>query len=70
MGFAGWYQDGHDDYYELGSMTADDVAEKLPTELDEAFAISESMREWEMENRDELQAWIEDAVENKKGSDA
>ena len=70
MGFAGWYQDGHDDYYELGSMTADDVAEDLPTELDEAFAISESMREWEQENRDELQAWIEDGAEAKKGQDA
>jgi hypothetical protein len=70
MGFAGWYQDGHDDYYEVGSMTSDQVAEDLPAELDEAFAISESMREWEMENRDELQAWIEDGAEAKKAANA
>ena len=66
MGFAGWYQDGNDDYYEIGSMDSLQVEEELPTELKEAFAISESMLEWELENRDELQAWIEDGAEAKK----
>jgi hypothetical protein len=66
IGFAGWYQDGHDDFYEVGSMTSDQVAEELPVELDETFAISEGMREWELENRDELQAWIEDGVDAKE----
>lgn len=67
MAFAGWYQDGNDDYYELGDMDSQQVADTIPSELDEAFAITENMREWELENRDELQAWIEDAVEAKEG---
>jgi hypothetical protein len=31
-------------------MTSDQVAEDLPSELDEMFGISESMAEWEEEN--------------------
>lgn len=49
MGFAGMYftdPDGQlaDDYYDIGEMTADEVADELPSDLDEAFAISEQMR--------------------------
>lgn len=48
MNFAGVYQDGYDECYELAG-SADEVAEQIPEELDEAFGISENMRDWEDE---------------------
>jgi hypothetical protein len=53
MCFAGIYEDGHDDYYEYGDMNSEQVAEELPSALDEMFCISESMAEWEEENKEE-----------------
>jgi hypothetical protein len=52
MCFAGIYEDGSDDYYELSDMTAAEVAEELPEELDEMFCISENMAEWEEDNKE------------------
>jgi hypothetical protein len=52
MGFCGYWEDGIDDYYEIGDMTADDVAEMLPESLDEMFCISENIREWQEENQE------------------
>ena len=54
MCFAGIWEDGVDDFYELGDCAnADEMAETLPTELDEMFCISENTREWEEENADD-----------------
>jgi hypothetical protein len=53
MAFAGVYEDGTDDYYEYGSMDSAGIAETLPSALDEAFGISESVAEWEAENAEE-----------------
>lgn len=47
--FAGQFFDGSDESYDLSGMTADQVKEELPEELDEEFGISENMREWEEE---------------------
>ena len=47
MAFAGIWCDGDDDYYELSGLSADQVAELLPRELDDSFGISDSMRDWE-----------------------
>ena len=52
MAFAGIYEDGSDNYYDYGGMNSDQVAEELPSELDEMFGISESMAEWEEENQE------------------
>ena len=52
MCFAGIYEDGHDAYYELSGMTSAQVAEDIPSELDEMFGISESMAEYEEENQE------------------
>jgi hypothetical protein len=52
MAFAGIWEDGNDDYYEYGGMTADEIASELPPELDEAFGISEQVAEWEAENEE------------------
>jgi len=53
MCFAGLFDENGDDYYELGEMTADEVAETINPEIDECMCISESMREWEEDNREE-----------------
>ena len=52
MAFCGRWRDGFDDYYELGQMTADEVAAEIDPDIDEQFAISESMAEWEAENEE------------------
>ena len=56
MAFAGIYEDGHDDYYEYGGMSSDQIAEELPAELDDAFGISQDVAQWEEENREEEEA--------------
>ena len=53
MCFAGIYTEGLDDYYELSGMSAADVEQKIPEELDAEFGISENMYEWEAENTEE-----------------
>ena len=53
MGFAGIYDNGDDDYYEYAGMSADEIEEQLPTELDEMFSISQYQRDYEQENEDE-----------------
>ena len=64
MGYAGAYGDGNDEEINLEGMSADDVVNHYP-EIDEAFGISESMREYEAENQEELTAWIKDGAEKK-----
>jgi hypothetical protein len=53
MQFCGCYEGGYDDYYNLGGMDSAEVAETIPSELDEMFYISEQMQEWELENEEE-----------------
>jgi len=63
MAFAGIWEDGSDDYYELGGMTSEQVKDDIPEELDECFEISESIAEWEEEETEELTEWYKDGVE-------
>jgi hypothetical protein len=53
MAFAGVWDNGDDDYYEYGGMTADEIEAELPDDLDEAFGISESVAEYEAEQEEE-----------------
>jgi hypothetical protein len=53
MCFAGVWEDFNDDYYDLGGMNSEQVKEELPEALDEMFAISEYMAEWEEENAEQ-----------------
>ena len=53
MCFAGVWEDGNDDYYDLSGMDSEAVKDQLPTELDEMFCISEYMAEYEAENAEE-----------------
>lgn len=61
--FAGVFEDGMDDYYDLSGMDSGDVQQQLPQELDEAFGISESMAEYESEQEDDVTVWYKDGVE-------
>jgi len=62
MAFAGSYEDGNCDDFSLEGMSADDIERDYP-ELDECFGISESIREYEAMEQEELTAWIKDGVE-------
>jgi hypothetical protein len=64
MAFAGTYSDGNCDDFSLEDMSADDIERDYP-ELDECFGISESIREYEAENEEELTQWIKDGAEKK-----
>ena len=64
MAFAGTYSDGNCDELNLEGMTADEIEKDYP-DLDECFGISESMREYEAENEEELTSWIKDGAEKK-----
>lgn len=66
MAFAGSYSDGNCDDFSLDGMSAEEIEQNYP-EIDEAFGISEQIREWEEENREDedLTEWIKDGVEKK-----
>jgi hypothetical protein len=64
MGYAGEYCDGCDQEINIEGMSADEIEQEHP-ELDEAFGISESIREYEAEEQEELTEWIKDGAEKK-----
>jgi hypothetical protein len=53
MCFVGKWDNGIDEYYEYSGATSETVREMIGAELDDYFAISESMAEWEEENAEE-----------------
>jgi hypothetical protein len=62
MAFAGSYQDGNCDDFSLDGMSADEIEQDYP-EIDEAFGIAESMREYEAMEEEELTEWIKDGAQ-------
>ncbi len=64
MAFAGSYCDGNCDDFGLEGMSADEIEQNYP-ELDEAFCISESIREYEAQEEEELTEWLKDGVEKR-----
>ena len=65
MCYAGIWEDGCDDYYDLSEMNSQEVEDSIPSDLDEAFGISETMREYEAEEQEELTQWIKDGADKK-----
>jgi hypothetical protein len=53
MAFAGVWDNGDDDFYELGGMSSEQVREEIPEALDEMFGISECIAEYEEEENEE-----------------
>jgi hypothetical protein len=64
MGYAGSYDEYGDQEINIEGMSADEIEQNHP-ELDEAFCISESIREYEAEQEEELTAWIKDGADQK-----
>jgi hypothetical protein len=64
MGYAGSYDEHGDQEINIEGMSADEIEQEHP-ELDEAFGISESIREYEAEQEEELTAWIKDGADQK-----
>jgi len=65
MCYAGIWEDGVEDYYDLSEMNSQEVEDSIPSDLDEAFGISETMREYEAEEQEELTQWIKDGADKK-----
>jgi hypothetical protein len=66
MAYCGtWTTEDGDEEFNLEGMSADQVANELPVELDECFGISECIAEYEAENEEELTAWIKDGADKK-----
>ena len=66
MAFAGKWDHGSDDYYEFGSMSADQAESEIPSDVDFAFGITESIREYEAEHQEDLTKWVKEGIEAKK----
>ena len=66
MAFTGLWEDGEDDFYDLSNLSSAEVAQQLPTGLDDLFGISECIAEYEAEQEEEeLTEWIKDGAEKK-----
>jgi len=48
--FAGVYTEGYDNFYDYSELSADEIEEELPQELNEMYGISDQKREWENED--------------------
>jgi hypothetical protein len=65
MGYCGmWTSESGDDYYDISNMSADQVADMIPQELDDCMGITETMREYE--DPEELSEWLKDGIEARK----
>ena len=65
MAFAGTYEDGSCDDFSLEGMSADEIERDYP-DLDDCFGISESIREYQAMEEEELTEWIKDGAEQRK----
>ena len=52
MAFAGIWEDGQDDCYDIGGYTSETVKEAIPEALDEMFGISETIANYEEEENE------------------
>lgn len=66
MAYAGIYDNGSDDYMELGGMSAKEVEAVIDSDLDEMFGITEQMYEYEAENEEDLTKWVREGGEALK----
>lgn len=62
MCFVGRYEDGDDQHYDYGELDSEEVRNYIGEELDDFWSISESMAEWEEEERreEELYRFVKD----------
>ena len=65
MAYIGKYDNGYDECLEYGGETSATVRDVIGDELDDMYGISESMAEYEEQEKDDVQVWYEDGVESK-----
>jgi hypothetical protein len=67
MAYCGRWYDGNDEYWDIGGMSANDVADAIDSDVDEQFGISETMAEYEEQERmdEELYKWTKEGGESK-----
>jgi hypothetical protein len=68
MGFCGMYTSEYgDDSYDISEMSADEIADTIPAELDDCMGITEGIREYEAMNEadEELYNWVKDGAEKR-----
>lgn len=63
VAFVGKYDNGYDDFYEYGGENSQSVREAIGEELDDMWGISQSMAEFEEDQKDEVTVWYEQGVE-------
>jgi len=67
-GFCGKYSSDYgDDCYDISNMSADEVEDAIPSELDDCMGITECMRDYEAMNEadEELYNWVKDGAEKR-----
>jgi hypothetical protein len=64
MGFAGIWEGGHDDHYNYGDMSPEEVKATLPEDLNEQYGISEWLEA--NQDREDLSTWMQEGAEAKK----
>ena len=68
MAFCGVWDEGFDDYYEIGDRSWEEVKDEIPEALDEMFGISETMQAYEEEIDEELYNFVTEGAEAKKAA--
>jgi hypothetical protein len=63
MGFAGTWDNGSDDYIEIGGMSASEVEAVIDPDLDECMGITECMRDYEAMEEEDLTKWVREGGE-------
>jgi hypothetical protein len=63
MAYCGRFVNGDDNYTEIGDMSADQVADQIDPDIDECFGISESIREYEEENEEDLHRFVREGAD-------
>ena len=63
MAFCGRYYDGDDEYYEYGNMSADEIEECIPDEINELFGISDYQRQCEEDEEWDAEQALTDIIE-------
>lgn len=66
MAYVGKFDNGDDEYFDIGSETSKTVRALIGDDLDDMWCISENMAEYEAENEEDLTRWMREGAEDRK----
>jgi hypothetical protein len=52
MAFCGAFRDGYNDHYDYSDMSADEIDDQIPRDINDTYGIAEQKRSWEEENEE------------------